>query len=104
MAGFATVPEAVRAAGVTMADAVSVLRGADCGTPVGELVGALPGSASAGAATNYASAWKSGFVSWCDQSADHARNMIQAATNYGQTEHGNAESFGAHSGTTRGPR
>jgi hypothetical protein len=104
MAGFATVPDAVRAAGVTMGDAVSVLRGADCGTPVGELTGALPGSVSAGAATSYASAWKSSFVGWCDQAAAHARNMVQAAANYGQTEHGNAESFGVRGGTIRGLR
>jgi hypothetical protein len=97
MAGFAAVPDAVRAAGVVMGDAVGLLRGADVGSPVSELAAALPGSVSAGAATDYAGAWKTDFGAWCDQAADQADNMSRIAANYSGTEVGVTDSFSAGS-------
>jgi hypothetical protein len=93
MAGFATVPDAVRAAGTTVGQAVAALRSADCGTPVGELADALPGSVSAGAATDYAASWKQGFGAWCDDAGRHGQNLVAAAANYAGTEGVTAAGF-----------
>jgi hypothetical protein len=99
MAGFATVPDAVRAAG----DAVTALRGADCGAPVADLTGALPGSASAVAAGEFADNWSATFTSWCEQARQQAGDLILVAGNYERTEQGNTHDFGSMAGRIRGP-
>lgn len=103
MAGFATVPDAVRAAGRTAADASAALRGADCGAPVADLTTALPGSATAGAAGDYAQNWSQTFTSWCDRAGQHATNLTQAAANYARTEQGTTHDFDPSAGGIRGP-
>jgi hypothetical protein len=103
MAGFATVPDAVRAAGKTAADASTALRGADCGAPVSDLTAALPGSATADAAGDYARNWSQTFTGWCDQAGRHATNLTQAAANYASTEQGTTHGFDPDAGRVRGP-
>ncbi len=104
MTGFATVPDALRAAGKAAADAVSALRGADCGIPVADLAAALPGSASAGAATGYADGWSSTFTGWCASAEQHAANLTTAADTYSTTEQDNTHLLDPNAGRMRGPR
>jgi hypothetical protein len=104
MAGFATVPDAVRAAAHRVGDATSALGGADCGRPVMDLSTALPGSVSAPAAADFAQAWSGAFKAWASQAVDHASNLALAAANYGATEDANAQHLDPAGGQIRGPR
>jgi hypothetical protein len=91
MTGFGSIPEAIRAAGKAAETAVSELRQADCGTPVGALAAALPGSVSGPAATDFADSWSEAHRKWCDQAGQHATNFGQVATNYANVEQSNAQ-------------
>lgn len=104
MAGFAAVPDAIRAAGDAAGKAVDELRGADCGTPVAALATALPGSASAGAASGYAQSWSSALRDWCRQARQQAGDLTTAASNYRVTEQGNTDALPPSLGRIRGPR
>ncbi len=116
MTGFTTMPDAIRAAASATTTAVNALKEADCGTPVGTLAAALPGSASAGAAASYAESWTTAFTQWCGQASQHGTNLSQVASNYSDTESANTQELDPygpgtyniqqadqHTGTTRGP-
>jgi hypothetical protein len=116
MTGFTTMPDAIRAAAKATENAVTALKEADCGTPVGTLADALPGSAAAGAAASYAQSWTTAFTHWCNQADQHGTSLNQVAANYGDTENVNTrelDPYGSenyniqqtdqHTGTTRGP-
>lgn len=102
MTGFATVPDALRKAGKTAEAAVTALRSADCGQPVGELATALPGSASGPAATEYADHWTATFRDWCNEAHRHAGNLTDAAKTYSQADHSGASQL-EQSGRLVGP-
>lgn len=104
MTGFATVPDALQAAGRAAGDAVNALRSADCGQPVGELATALPGSASGPAAVEYADGWTTTYRSWCNDADRHAGNLTQAANTYSQADQSGASYLDRYSGQLRGPR
>jgi hypothetical protein len=98
MTGFGSIPDAIRAAGKTTETTVSELRQADCGTPVGALAAALPGSVSGPAATDFADSWSEAHGKWCDQAAQHAANFAQVATNYANVDQGNAQQLDPYGG------
>jgi uncharacterized protein YukE len=98
MTGFGSTPNAIQAAGKTVATAASELRQADCGTPVAQLTAALPGSASAPAATDFADSWSQALGKWCDQATQHATTLGQVATNYANVDESNAQSLDPYGG------
>jgi hypothetical protein len=102
--GFTTIPDVLRAAGKTAGEALGALRGADCGSPVADLAGALPGGKATGAASSFATVWKSTFTTWCADAERHATALTQAADTYSATEHTNASNFSENTGKIMGPR
>lgn len=101
--GFTTVPDALRAAGRSAGAAAGTLRGADCGTPVHAVAGALPGAKAAGAATTFAAGWKATLDSWSSDADQHVAALGTAADAYvAGDEHARAALPGEH--TMRGPR
>jgi hypothetical protein len=101
--GFTAVPEALRSAGKAGQDAVGEVRNADCGSPVEDVSGALPGSKAAGAASSFASTWKTTFLNWCDDAERHANALTQAAETYVEGDHHAQSSLPAGDKLT-GPR
>lgn len=102
--GFTTVPDALRAAEVVAAGAVTALRGADCGAPLAGLGPAVPGGNAAVASGSYAGSWSAACASWCDRAAGQARSLRQAADTYAVAESGNARRLDGHAGARLGPR
>jgi hypothetical protein len=102
--GFTTIPNALRAAGKAAGEAVEALRGADCGSPVADLVEALPGGETTGAASSFAKVWKSTFTAWCEDAERHAIALTQAADTYSATEHTNASNFSGNASKITEPR
>jgi hypothetical protein len=98
MTGFGSTPDVIRAAGKTAETAASELRQADCGTPVAQLAAALPGSASAPAATDFADSWSRALSKWCDQATQHATNLGQIATNYVNVDESNEQNLDPYGG------
>lgn len=82
-----TTPDALRAAGRACQQAVDEIRGADCGGPVGDVAGALPGSKAAGAASSFGSSWTSTFQAWCSEAGQYAHSLSHAADTYADGEH-----------------
>jgi hypothetical protein len=66
---------------------VRELREADCGSPVADVAGALPGGKAAGAASAYADAWKSTFATWCTDADQFAASLTTAAGTYVEGDH-----------------
>ncbi|WIY05580.1 hypothetical protein QRX60_17645 [Amycolatopsis mongoliensis] len=101
--GFQTVPDALRAAGRVIADALSQLRGADCAEPVTGLVEALPGGQAAPAASSFGASWGMTFRGWCTEAERYGSDLGLAADRYEAGDHGAAIAT-ADAGRLHGPR
>jgi hypothetical protein len=101
--GFHAVPEALRAAQRTAADAVAELRGVDCGEPVSALATAMPGGTTAGVASSSGGSWTTAFRSWCVDAEGHAKSLAAAAERYQVTDQAGSDELDA-AGSLRGPR
>jgi hypothetical protein len=99
MAGFVVEPPAVRAASRATERCVDDVRGADSGAQVTAIAEALPGSASAAAATDYVQAWSARFRTWCQEAEQHATRLSEVATNYAITEENNTWRFNLPAGS-----
>lgn len=101
--GFRTVPDALRAAGRVIADALSQLRGADCAEPVTGLVEALPGGQAAPAASSFGASWGMTFRDWCTEAERYGSDLGLAADRYEAGDQGAAIAT-ADAGRLHGPR
>ncbi|MEV7038370.1 hypothetical protein [Amycolatopsis sp. NPDC051061] len=101
--GFRTVPEALRAARRSAADAVAELRAVDCGEPVCTLAAAMPGGTTAGSAPSMGGSWTTAFKSWCVDAEAQADNLATAAERYQATDRAGSDDLTA-AGSLRGPR
>lgn len=101
--GFRTVPEALRAARRSAADAVGELRGVDCGEPVNALATAMPGGTTAAAAPSSGGSWTTAFKSWCLDADSQAESLGKAADSYQTADHTGGDQL-SDTGILRGPR
>ncbi|WP_410622852.1 hypothetical protein [Amycolatopsis sp. cmx-8-4] len=101
--GFRTVPEALRAARRSAADAVGELRAVDCGEPVGTLAAAMPGGTTAGIAPTSGRSWTTAFKAWCIDADAHAENLEKAADSYQRADQTGGDEL-TSAGSPRGPR
>jgi len=101
---FATVPDALRAAGKAAADQVGELRGVDCAGSVGQVATAMPGGNAAGAAIRCGDSWKTTFAEWCTEAGRHAEGLTKAGDLYQQGDHAATGVFPSAAPGNRGPR
>ncbi|GHG29952.1 MULTISPECIES: hypothetical protein [Amycolatopsis] len=101
--GFRTVPDALRAAGRAIVDALSQLRSADCAQPVTGVAEALPGGQAAPAASSFGTSWGMTFRSWCTEAERYGSDLVLAADHYEAGNHGAATAT-TDAGRLHGPR
>lgn len=80
------VPEDIRLASRHMADVVGEVRDARPADGLKDVRGALPGSMSAGAASDLIETWTSRFVGWADDGDEHRDALETAAIAYKQED------------------
>lgn len=102
--GFTTIPDALRAAGKSAADAMGELHGVDCASPVARVAGAMPGGNAAVAATHFRDSLATTFTEWCAEGERHAGGLTQAADLYARGDQNVAGVFLQAGPTMRGPR
>ncbi|MET8997155.1 hypothetical protein [Amycolatopsis sp. NPDC004169] len=96
-------PDALRAAGRAIADALSQLRSADCAQPVTGLTDALPGGQAAPAAASFGASWSMTFRGWCSDAERHDSDLGLAADRYEAGDQGAATAT-TDAGRLHGPR
>jgi len=83
------VPQDIRAAADQMETAVTAVD-ANIPTGVGDVASAMPGSASAGAASALADTWRTAYRSWVTSSTQHVTALRQHADDWVETDHAQA--------------
>ena len=76
------VPEDIRLASARMADVVGEVRDVRPADGLKDVRGSLPGSMSAGAASDLIETWTCRFVNWADDADEHREELETAAVAY----------------------
>ncbi len=93
MSGFEAVREDINESATAMSEAATGAKAADPSDRVQVIASALPGSASAVAASSLVSVWTARFTGWSTDAEGQAEALHDSAENYTAADHQNSALF-----------